>query len=143
MPRGSEVFFRGFVRRFGTARQLRNVNAPVFPGYIFVSFNRERDRWRSINGTLGVARLITTQQQPVRVPPGVVEVLIAGLDGSGLVTFDGGLTLGQAGRIIAGPFAGGLGVLQRLDGRGRVRLLLEAIGGQAPVVINRAHIAAA
>ena len=59
---------------------MRNVIAPVFPGYIFVSFNSERDRWRSINGKLGVGRLIATQQQPVRVPRGVVEALITGLD---------------------------------------------------------------
>ena len=39
--------FRETVRH---ARQLRNVIAPVFPDYIFVSFNSERDRWRSING---------------------------------------------------------------------------------------------
>ena len=80
---------------------MRNVIAPVFPGYIFVSFNSERDRWRSINGKLGVGRLIATQQQPVRVPRGVVEALITGLD------FQRGLMLGQTVRIIAGPFAGG------------------------------------
>jgi transcription antitermination factor NusG len=139
---GFRSFFPRFRKTVRHARQLRNVIAPVFPGYIFVSFNRERDRWRSINGTLGVARLIATQQQPVRVPPGIVEALIAGLDGSDLVTFNGGLMLGQTVRIIAGPFAGGLGVLQRLDARGRVRLLLEIMGGQAPVVIDRSHIAA-
>lgn len=50
--------------------------------------------------------------------------------------------LGQTVRIIAGPLAGGLGVLQRLDARGRVRLLLERMGGQAPVVIDRSYIAA-
>jgi transcription elongation factor/antiterminator RfaH len=139
---GFRTFFPRFRKTVRHARQLRNVIAPVFPGYIFVSFNRERDRWRSINGTLGVARLITAQQQPVRVPPGIVEALIAGLDGSDLVTFNGGLMLGQTVRIIAGPLAGGLGVLQRLDARGRVRLLLEIMGGQAPVVIDRSHIAA-
>ena len=139
---GFGTFFPRFRKTVRHARQLRNVIAPVFPGYIFVSFNRERDRWRSINGTLGVARLVTAQQQPLRVPPGIVEALIAGLDGSDLVTFNGGLMLGQTVRIITGPLAGGLGVLQRLDAKGRVRLLLEIMGGQAPVLIDRGHIAA-
>ena len=43
-------FFPRFRKTVRHARQLRNVIAPVFPGYIFVSFNSERDRWRSING---------------------------------------------------------------------------------------------
>lgn len=55
---GFRTFFPCFRKTVRHARQLRNVIAPVFPGYIFVNFNRERDRWRSINGTLGVARLI-------------------------------------------------------------------------------------
>jgi hypothetical protein len=70
------------------------VIAPVFPGYIFVSFNSERDRWRSINGKLGVGRLIATQRQPVRVPRGVVEALITGLVSQGL-TFSGGSCLAR------------------------------------------------
>src|ERR1700684_1024886 len=46
--------FRSFLPRFHKtvrhARSLREVIAPVFPGYIFVVLNPERNRWRSING---------------------------------------------------------------------------------------------
>ena len=107
--------FRSFLPRFRKtvrhARKLREVAAPVFPNYIFVILDAERDRWRSINGTLGVARLLTALQQPVPVPAGVVEALIATLDHSGLVLVGGDLKPGQAVRVMAGPFAGGLGVL--------------------------------
>jgi len=44
---------------------------------------------------------------------------------------------------VAGPFVGGLGVLERLDGKGRVRLLLNIMGGQTPLMIDRADLAAA
>ena len=40
------------------ARKLRNVLAPLFPGYIFLILNLSTDRWRSVNGTIGVASLI-------------------------------------------------------------------------------------
>src|SRR5271163_3401837 len=50
--------FRSFLPRFHKtvrhARSLREVIAPVFPGYVFVVLDLERDRWRSINGTFGV-----------------------------------------------------------------------------------------
>jgi len=38
---------------------------------------------------------------------------------------------------------GDLGVLERLDGKGRVRLLLNIMGGQTPLMIDRADLAAA
>jgi hypothetical protein len=66
--------FRSFLPRFHKtvrhARSLREVIAPVFPGYILVVLNPERDRWRSINGTFGAARLVSAHQRPMPVPRG-------------------------------------------------------------------------
>jgi Transcription termination factor nusG len=35
------------------ARRVETISAPLFPRYSFVVLDRSRDRWRSINGTLG------------------------------------------------------------------------------------------
>ena len=138
--------FRSFLPRFRKtvrhARQLREVVAPVFPGYIFLILDPERDRWRSINGTFGVARLVSAHGRPVPVPRGTVEAMIAAMDQSGLVRLGGGLTPGQPVRVVAGPFAGGLGVLERLDGRGRVRVLMQIMGGEALFTMDRAALSA-
>lgn len=137
--------FRSFLPRFRKtvrhARQIREVVAPVFPGYIFLILDPERDRWRSINGTFGVARLLSGHG-PVPVPRGTVEAMIAAMDQSGLVRLGGELAPGQAVRVVAGPFAGGLGVLERLDGKGRVRVLLQILGGEAPFTMDRAALSA-
>jgi transcription antitermination factor NusG len=81
--------FRSFLPRFHKsvrhARSLREVIAPVFPGYIFIVLNPERDRWRSINGTFGVARPVSAHHRPMPVPTGVVEALLASVDELGLV----------------------------------------------------------
>ena len=123
------------------ARRMRDVLAPVFPGYMFVILDPSRAAWRSVNGTFGVARLITAADRPLPVPTGVVEGLIASLDASGLVRLDGGLEVGQRVRVVAGPFAQILGTLDRLDGRGRARVLLEIMGGGAPVAMDRSNLA--
>jgi|SRR5271165_3027956 len=140
---GFRCFFPRFRKTVRHARKLREVVASVFPGYIFVIFDAERDRWHCVNGTLGVARLLTAIKQPVPVPAGVVEDLIGAIDGSGLVVLGGSLSPGQAVRIAAGPFAGGLGILERLDAQGRVRVLLNIMGGQVPLTIDRANLTAA
>jgi transcriptional antiterminator RfaH len=138
--------FRSFLPRFRKtirhARQLREVVAPVFPGYIFLILDTERDRWRSINGTFGIARLVSAHGRPVPVPRGTVEAMIEAMDQRGLVRLGTDLTPGQAVRVIAGPFAGGLGVLERLDGKARVRVLLQIMGGEAPFSMDRAALAA-
>src|SRR5438270_11360622 len=41
------------------ARRLRTVRAPLFPGYLFLVLDLERDRWLSVRSTVGVARLLT------------------------------------------------------------------------------------
>jgi transcription elongation factor/antiterminator RfaH len=140
---GFRSFFPQFRRTVRHARKLREVVAPVFPGYIFVIFDTERDRWHSINGTVGVSRLLTALKRPVPVPADVVQALIGAIDVSGYVLLGANLCVGQVVRVVAGPFVGALGVLERLDGKGRVRVLLNIMGGQAPLMIDRADLAAA
>ncbi len=122
------------------ARKLRTVLAPVFPGYLFVALDVERDRWRSINGTFGVTRLITAHERPAPVPMGVVEALLAMLDGDAVMRFDDGLRVGHRVEVIAGPFAQAVGELQRLDSAGRVRVLLQIMGGQVLVLVERSAL---
>jgi len=125
------------------ARKLRTVRAPFFPGYLFVGLDLGRDRWRSVNGTFGVARLVMAGDRPVPVPTGIVEALRELVDEAGLIRLDGGLKLGQKIEVVAGPFAQALGELERLDGAGRVRVLLDIMGGKVPVLLDRAQLRAA
>src|SRR5690349_20642365 len=37
------------------ARRIETVLVPFFPGYLFVTLDLSKDRWRSVNGTYGVA----------------------------------------------------------------------------------------
>src|SRR5690349_23061473 len=39
------------------ARKLTTVEAPLFPRYLFISFDPRRDQWRKVNGTFGVSHL--------------------------------------------------------------------------------------
>jgi transcriptional antiterminator RfaH len=139
--------FRSFVPRYWKnrrhARKVETISAPLFPRYIFVVVDRTRDRWRSINGTLGVERLLMYGGEPQAVPVGVVENLVAAADVEGNVRFNFHLKEGQAVKVTAGPFADLVGQLERLDDNGRVRVLLEILGGKVRVALPQDLLAPA
>ena len=115
------------------ARLFRTTVAPLFPGYLFVSLDLAWDRWRAVNSTYGVTSLVMGGDQPTRVPPGIVESLMALSVEKGVARLGRGLNLGQRVKLLAGPFADFVGTLERLDDRGRVRVLLEMMGTYVPV----------
>ena len=127
------VFLPSFAKTVRHARKLRVVRAPVFSGYLFVILDLGRDQWRSINGTFGVARIVTVEDRPQPVPPGLVEAMLDRTDAEGETHLTYSFSPGQSVRVVAGPFAQLVGTLERLDAGGRVRVLLEIMGGVVPV----------
>ena len=124
------------------ARQLRTVRAPLFPRYLFVTLDLERDRWLSVRSTVGVSSLFTQDGWPVPVPVGIVESLIEQCDGN-VTRLDTRLVKGQHVRILSGPFADFVGTLKRLDPAGRVQVLLEMMGTSVPVTLHRSALSPA
>ena len=122
------------------ARQLRTVRAPLFPRYLFLILDPERDRWLSVQSTVGVSSLFTCDDRPIPVPEGIVETLIENTDEANLTLFSSGLVAGQSVRILLGPFADFVGTLERLDDAGRVRVLLDMMGTAVPVALRRSAI---
>ena len=139
--------FRSFLPRLRRtvrhARKLRDTLNPLFPGYIFIAIDLSKHRWRSVNGTFGVASLIMGAEQPMPVPPGVIEALVVSCESRGVVRFDDGLEIGQNVRILSGPFAETICRLAHLDDRGRVRVLLEIMGMEVAAQLDRSAIAPA
>jgi transcription antitermination factor NusG len=125
------------------ARTMRNIIAPLFPGYIFVILDLSVAPWRCVNSTIGVASLIMGADQPMPVPPGVVEGLLAATERSGTVRLDGDLEIGQKLRILSGPFADTLCRLAELDDKGRVRVLFDFMGAEVSPLLDRSLVAPA
>ena len=50
------------------ARKIETIRTPFFPGYLFARLDLSRDFWRSVNGTVGVVRLVTQGDRPTPVP---------------------------------------------------------------------------
>ena len=139
---GFRTYLPWFKKTVRHARQLRTVRAVLFPRYLFVILDVERDRWLAVRSTVGVSRLFTQDDRAVPVPVGVVECLIGHSDG-GLTRLDYGLSEGQRVRILSGLFADSVGTLAQLDEAGRVKVLLEMMGTAVPVTLDRSALAPA
>ena len=137
---GFRTHFPTIQKTIRHARQLRTVRAPLFPRYIFIILDLERDRWLSVRSTVGVSSLFTCDGRPIPVPEGIVETLIENTDEANLTLFSSGLRPGQPVRILSGPFVDFVGTLERLDDAGRVRVLLDMMGTAVPVALRRIAI---
>jgi transcription antitermination factor NusG len=134
---GFRIFLPRHTKTIRHARRMMTVSAPFFPRYMFVALDLGRDRWRSINGTFGVAGLLTANDRPMAVPVGVVERLAAQCDADGNLRLAETLAIGQRIQILNGPFADFIGQLSRIDGGGRVQVLLKLLGSDVRVCIDR------
>lgn len=123
------------------ARRTRTGLVPLFPRYLFVSLDLGQDRWRSVHGTFGVARMVTDGFWPAPVPHGLVEELIDAAERFGAIDLRESLTPGEKVRFLNGPFAETIGKLVQLDDAGRARVLLELLGSEREVSVAAESLA--
>ncbi|MEP3145186.1 transcription termination/antitermination protein NusG [Qipengyuania citrea] len=114
----------------------------LFPGYVFVHLEADA-RWRSINGTVGVLRLVTSGNQPSAVPRGFVEKLRESADENGDIAFDDDFNFGDTVRVLGGPFDDLCGSLASTTSAQRVVVLLRMLSGDIRVTLPRAQLVAA
>ena len=137
---GYKIFLPQMIKTVRHARKMRQARVAVFPGYLFVALNPLKDRWRSINGTIGVARMIMANEGPAPVPRGIVESLASYLDNQGICRFDRDLREGQQVRIVSGPFAHLIGQIATLDGKGRARVLLKIMSNEIVTTLDQSSL---
>lgn len=139
-----QTFFPTVAKLRKIGKQTKTVPAPFFPGYLFVRLDLERERWRSINGTIGVLRLIafSSSGRPAPLPIGFVERLIEVSGAGGLKARDG-LNAGDAVRVLGGPFDDLCGVLETSGQQERVTILLSLLGQETRVSLSRGSLIAA
>lgn len=135
---GFQTFTPSIVKTVRHARRRTERRVALFPGYLFVRFDIESCAWRSINGTLDVRSLVMAGETPLPAPRGLVESFIELSDKAGLMQT--ALECGQRVEILSGPFASWVGTVERLDGRGRVFVLLRLMNGESALAMDRASL---
>ena len=121
------------------------VAKPLFPRYMFVAIDMATQRWRSIQSTSGVSRLVTHGDEPASVPEGVVRALRIREDAKGFVKLDAAPAFapGAKIRVLAGAFMDNAGLYDGMADHDRVAILLDMLGRQVRVLLDMDLVAAA
>jgi transcriptional antiterminator NusG len=118
-----------FYPRFREARQRRDrqvlVDRPLFPGYLFVYLHLNDSERVEVMRAPGFVNLVGFSEGPVPVPDVTIDSLkILVAEGDGKVAPHPMIQVGRKVKVIAGPFAGAVGKLDRRKGR-QVQLVVE------------------
>jgi len=109
---------------------------PMFPGYVFVSFDVAGGLWRKIQSTYGITRLVSFGKEPAMVPLDIVSQLMLRCDTAGKLLPPKLLKPGDQVRMTSGPFADFVAAIETIAPDRRVWLLMEIMGGQTRVAVS-------
>ena len=137
---GFQTLCPRFMKSRRHARRTEQVLTPLFPGYVFVRFDRQRHQWRSINGTYGVRNLVGPSVAPQAVPHGIVEDLEARCENGVLTSLVTEYAPGETVRILTGPLADRLATIVSLDEKGRIAVLFEMLSNTFTVKLASSQV---
>lgn len=120
--------------------RFRTEPRPLFPGYVFVAVDLRSARWRAINSTQGVTRLVSFGGRPAPLPAGLAEQIALQCDADGVLRPVSDLEPGCAVLVTEGPFAGFIAEVEAIDPDRRVWVLLDLMGHQTRLGLGQGGV---
>jgi len=120
-----------------TSRKLSrfiNTSKPLFPGYMFIRFDRAESKWHKINNTYGVSRLITFNSILKSIPTSFVDSLMKRYDSSGKLLPIQKLKKGDQVKVLKGPFASFIATVEKYEADQRILILMDLMGRKTKIV---------
>lgn len=114
-----------------TVRNFSKFNSnfkPLFPGYLFVSFELDMDPWRKINSTSGVSRIVCCGGEPRPLPLKLMSGLMSRCDQSGRLLPTKAIFAGDSVELLSGAFANFVATVETIDSEQRIWVLMELMG---------------
>ncbi|MDC3194272.1 transcriptional activator RfaH [Amylibacter sp.] len=119
-----------------TSRKLSrfmNTSKPLFPGYMFVRFDRAETDWHKIDNTYGVFRLITFTSILKSIPTTFVDSLMKRYDSSGKLLPIEKLKKGDQVTVLKGPFANFIATVEKYEADQRIWILMDLMGRKTKI----------
>jgi transcriptional antiterminator RfaH len=136
--------FEFFQPTFKTMSRVQNkfkeIIKPVFPGYIFIAINLEEKNWHKINNTRGIYRIIVFGNEIPLIHCQLIEALKYRFSLNNTPKAVDPFEIGMNAEITHGPFAQLIGKIEEIDADQRIWILLNILGTQTRVSINKLNL---
>lgn len=117
------------------------VKEKIFPGYLLVNMILTDDSWLLVRTTSGVTAFVGTGNKPTPISEKEVEA-IKEFASINQPLYKPTFSLGEAVKIVDGPFADFLGTVDSIDdGKGKVKVLVSIFGRETPVELDFLQVA--
>lgn len=118
-----------------------NVKEKIFPGYVLVKMILDDESWLLVRTTQGVTAFIGAGNKPTPISEKEVEAIQKFMKVEEPL-YKASFTVGEAVKIIDGPFADFLGTIDEIDQtKGKLKVLVSIFGRETPVELDFLQVA--
>lgn len=141
--------YRTYLPRICNARRRKgqwiNTTEPLFPRYLFIRVDPTRHTIAPVRSTRGVSCLVRHCGVPVTIPEEIIEAIMRRAEANSGLHHDVRplFCAGEPVRLLEGPLAGMEGVFTEECGEKRVIILLELLGKNNKIKVDRDWISQA
>lgn len=117
------------------------VKEKIFPGYVFVRMILDDESWLLVRTTQGVTAFIGAGNKPTPISDKEVEAIQKFMKTEEPL-YKTAFSVGEAVKIVDGPFADFLGTIESIDeAKGKLKVLVSIFGRETPVELDFLQVA--
>ncbi len=113
----------------------------IFPGYILVKMVLDDTSWLAVRTTQGVTAFVGAGNKPTPISEREVETILKFMQMEA-PKYKASFSVGEAVKIVDGPFADFLGTIDNIDEeKGKIKVLVSIFGRETPVELDFLQVA--
>ena len=130
---GFEVFLPLYDFTTRKSSRFANSTRPLFPGYLFIKFDKKDIDWNKVNNTYGVTRLLTFGTVLKSFPSAIIDALKQRCNLYGKPIPLQELSKGDTVKILHGPFSNFTATIETLEANQRICMLIDLMGQKTKI----------
>ena len=130
---GFETFLPLYSSTSRKSSRFTSNRKPLFPGYMFITFDRTKSDWHKINNTYGVSKLITFNTKLIPIPTIFIDNLMVRYDLSGKLLPIKKLKKGDQVKVLEGPLADFIATVETYETEQRIWILMDLMGRKVKI----------
>ena len=133
---GFDVFLPLITKTIKKNGKFLDINAPLFPGYLFMGTSNNPIPWKSVNGTRGISKAVTLDGAYRSVGAHIIEGLRRRCDKDGIIQNLLDIDMGDRAKIERGPFADFICTIDKIEDDKRAWVLIDLLHQQTRAAVS-------